>query len=89
MKYPSGDTIRVGDRIEYNGQSGCVALVGDMNGACCGVRQLRSLGQEEIYILFDNRARLVLDETEEDELLVLVARQEDEHTEDGREESVS
>ena len=78
MKYPSGDTVRVGDRIEYNGQAGCVALVGDMNGACCGVRQLKSLRQEEIYIQFDNRARLVLDETEQDELLVLVARQEEE-----------
>ena len=71
MKYHSGEVIRLGDRVKYHGQGGCIALIGSETGsACCDLNRSEwAMQDSEVVILFDNGARLMLDQTAEDDLL--------------------
>ena len=76
MKYHSGEMISVGDRVKYNSQEGYVALIaGDSRSESPSDKpEIWNLNEGELLILFDNGARLVLDEVSNDELLVFCAR---------------
>ena len=76
MKYQSGEIVSLGDRVKYNGQDGCVALIGRESGVgCSGVRRLDwRMSDTEILILFDNGARLMLNNVSEEDLLVFSQR---------------
>lgn len=74
MKYHSGKTISLGDRVSYNGQNGCIALIGgeSNSGSPLIKRKEWSITDAEVLILFDNGARLTLDDVWEDNLLVFL-----------------
>jgi hypothetical protein len=74
MKYHSGKTISLGDRMAYNGQEGCVALIGrdPKSGTPLILPKEWDINDAEILILFDNGARLVLGNVPADELLVFL-----------------
>jgi len=76
MKYQSGEIIFVGDRVTYNGQEGCIALIGcELGSGCSGVQRADwTMNDSQVLILFDNNARLMLDNTPEDHLLVFRRR---------------
>ncbi len=76
MKYNSGDNSALGDRITYNGQGGCIALIGPKSesGSPLILREEWTMNKTQVLILFDNGARLMLDEIYEDPLLVLCQR---------------
>jgi hypothetical protein len=72
MKYRSGDVICVGDRVTYNGQEGCIALIGSEDSGCCGMKRPEwTMRNSQLLIVFDNGARLMLDQVQEDDHLVL------------------
>ena len=66
----------MGDRVKYNKQEGCVALIGcSPTSGCAAVRRKDwSMNRSQVLILFDNGARLVLDNVSEDQHLVLCRR---------------
>lgn len=72
MKYQSGKTISLGDRVTYNGQEGCIALIGNESGSGSPLilRKEWVMSDAQVLILFDNGARLMLDDVPEDDLLV-------------------
>ena len=74
MKYHSGSIISLGDRVKYNGQEGCIALIGCDTGSGSPAIQRADwiMSDSEILILFDNNARLMLDTVSEDDLLNFV-----------------
>jgi hypothetical protein len=76
MKYHSGKMISLGDRVTYNGQEGCIALIGGEVGSGSALikQEEWNLNDEQLFVFFDNGARLILDGAQDDELLALVAR---------------
>lgn len=75
MRYHSGEDICLGDRVAYNGQQGFVALKGDEKRGCCGMkRQECEMADCEILVVFDNGARAVVDQPEDDDYLVLLCQ---------------
>lgn len=76
MKYQSGETISPGDRVTYNGQDGCIALIGGEleSGSHFIKPEEWSISESELLILFDNGARLILDDISEEDLLVFRRR---------------
>lgn len=77
MKYYSGKPISIGDKVTYNGQSGCIALIGSesQSGDLNVLRSEYTMNPEQVLVLFDNGARLMLDDVPEEDLLVLVRPQ--------------
>jgi hypothetical protein len=76
IKYQSGQVVSLGDRVKYHGQAGCIALIGREPGVgCSGIQRSDwNMNDSEVFILFDNGARLTLDDTSEDDLLVFCER---------------
>ena len=72
----------MGDRVTYNGQPGCIALVGCKPGSGHpNIRQAEwTMNESEILILFDNGAILKLDNVQDDDLLVFLSRGETKST---------
>jgi hypothetical protein len=72
MKYQLGEIISLGDRVTYNGQKGRIALIGSKSrSGCRGIRRADwIMNDSQILVLFDNGARLMLDNPSEDNLLV-------------------
>ena len=72
IEYQSGGSVSLGDRVTYNGQKGCIALIGCEEGSgCSGVQRSEwAMNDTEVLILFDNGALLMLDKIEEEDLLV-------------------
>jgi hypothetical protein len=80
MKYQSGEIISLGDCVTYNGQKGCIALIGrePASGSPAIEPTEWVMNELEILILFDNGARLKLENVIKDDLLVFCRRKEGE-----------
>jgi hypothetical protein len=76
VKYQSGASIVLGDSVEYNGQKGCIALVGHEggSGSLLVKREEWGMNDSQILIRFDNGAFLMLDDPSKDDLLVFYRR---------------
>ena len=76
MQYQSEETISLGDRVTYNGQEGCIALIGcELGSGCSGVQRPDwSMNDSQVLVLFENNARLMLDNISEDDLLIFCRR---------------
>jgi hypothetical protein len=76
MKYHSDEMISVGDRVKYNGQEGCVALVAgeSRSGSPLIKWEEWTLNEGEVLILFNNGALLRLDDVQNEEDLVFQER---------------
>jgi len=84
MKYYSGESVSIGDRVTYNGQSGCIALIGSESpsGALNVLRSEYAMTPKQVLVLFDNGARLMLDDVPEEDLLVLIKPQRNQTDDD-------
>jgi hypothetical protein len=79
MQYESGQIVSLGDRVKYNGQAGCIAVIGSEPGVgCSGIQRSDwgNMGDLQVLILFDNGALLMLDNTVEEDLLVFCERKQ-------------
>ena len=79
MKYLSGESIAIGDRVTYNGQQGCIALIGQQaeSGTPSIQRTKWNMNDSQILIFFDNGARLMLDDVPDDAFLVFCRRKDE------------
>lgn len=77
IKYYSGRPVALGDKVTYNGQSGRIVLIGSesQSGALDIRRSEYAMTAKQVLVLFDNGARLMLDDVPEEDLLVLVQPQ--------------
>jgi len=76
MKYQSGEIVSLADHVTYNSQKGCIALIGcELGAGCPGVQRSDwIMNDTQVLILFDNGARLMLDNLTEEDLLVFCER---------------
>jgi hypothetical protein len=76
MNYRSGQIISLGDQVTYNGQKGYIALIGcELGSGCSGVQRSEwNMNDTQVLILFDNDARLMLDNVLDEDLLVFCER---------------
>lgn len=72
IKYHSGRTVSIGDRVTFSGQNGCIALIGCHSGSGCpGVLRTEwTMNDTEVLVLFDDGGRLILDNISDEDLLV-------------------